>query len=199
MLIEAAHYVPVVGVRPAHHRGDLIQRRPTDEDRDRHVLALITELRGRDARAGGRVAHIDVELVLGPVHEPVDTLVNVVGRRIAADDIGVVEIGMSILGMMMEQRKHREVDVVAPYDHVLAGRGINHLGLMPQLRAPGDLQPNLGGVAFQREGIHRTDAIAVGEERELTVLDMFDEDRRIRILLHQHRKLVDPFLVADAS
>ena len=99
--------------------------------------------------------------------------------------------------MVMEQREHRQVDIVALDGHVLAGRGIHHLRLKAQLRSACDLKADLGCVAIEREGVHRSDAIGIGEERELAVLDALDKDRGVGICFHERGQFVDPLFFVD--
>ena len=85
---------------------------------------------------------------------------------VAADDVGIVQVGLTVPRVMVEQREHRQADIVALDDHVLARRRVHHLRLEAEFGAAGDLQPDFLLLTVQRESIHRAHAVAVGEERK---------------------------------
>ena len=106
LAIEAAQDLPVVAVGVAHHGGDMVKRRAADQHGDRHVLAFVGIVLCRDAGAMSGVPHVDVGLVLRPVHEAIDSLIDETVLRVAADHVGVVQVGIAVFRVMLEKRKH---------------------------------------------------------------------------------------------
>ena len=113
--------------------------------------------------------------------------------------VRVVGVGVAVLGMVVKEREDRQVDVVALDDDILAGRGFHHFGLLGEGGAAGDLHADLLEVTAQRQRIHGPHAVGVGQEGKLAVLDLLDEDRRVRVLLHQDGQLVHAFFLLDAG
>ena len=196
--IVAAQHLPVVRVHVGHHGRQMVQGRRADQDGNRHVLAVFAVVFSGNARAVGGIAHVDVGLVFGPVHKAVNALVGEPVFRVHAHDICVVQVSVAVLGVVMEQRKHSQVDIVAFVDDLLAGGAVDYLVIDAGFKALRDFDADLADIAAEREGVLGAHAVTIRVEGELTVLDLFHENGLVGVVLHKPGQLVYSLFLGDA-
>jgi hypothetical protein len=98
--VESTKNVPVIHARKTDHGSDLVRRRGADHDRNWHILSKLLVAFGINSRVVGVVAHINIGRIFRPIHEAINALIDKACIRIAADNIGIVQIGVPVPWMM---------------------------------------------------------------------------------------------------
>jgi hypothetical protein len=99
------------------------------------------------------VAHINVGLVLGSVHQTIHTPIDQTGVRVAGDYIDVLEICVSILRMVQKKWESGQIYFGPFEDNFLTWSGIDKLGLHPFSREFGYPTAALSYVTVESVGV----------------------------------------------
>ena len=99
-------------------------------------------------------SHVHIGHVLRAVHHALDGIVDLTCHGVSRDNARVIEVRMAVPGMMIEEWKDRQIDVIAAQDYILARSGVDEFSLIVKRGSSRNLAPNLFQPTFERERIH---------------------------------------------